>query len=50
MDKARLGYALNGNDGIQFMRLDQFKTAFQAISKNPTLDGWTRSYFLKIDD
>lgn len=32
------------------MRLDQFKTAFQAISINPMLDGWTRSYFLKIDD
>lgn len=49
-DKARIGWVMNSQDGIFFMRLDEFKTAFAAISVNSALEGWTRSYFLKIND
>lgn len=49
-DKTRIGYVMNSQDGIFFMTLTEFKTAFSAISVNSALEGWTRSYFLKIDD
>lgn len=32
------------------MTLAQFKQGFSSMSSNQILDGWTRSYFLKLDD
>lgn len=49
-EKTRIGYSNNINDGIFFMTMDQFKIAYGSMSWNPVLDGWTRSYFMQIDD
>lgn len=49
-EKARIGYSLNTIDGDFFMNKEQFNISFSTISWNPILEGWTRSYFLKLDD
>ena len=32
------------------MTKEQFNLNFASVSWSPKLEGWTRSYFLKIDD
>ena len=49
-EKARIGYSFNGADGTFFMTKEQFNLNFASVSWSPKLEGWTRSYFLKIDD
>jgi hypothetical protein len=49
-ERARVGYILNAGDGDFFMTKEQFNISFSTISWNPILEGWTRSYFLKLDD
>ena len=40
----------SGNDGIVFMTVLQFRTAFEAIDSSKNLTSWKRSYFLVLDD
>ena len=49
-EKARIGYSFNGADGTFFMTKEQFNLNFASVSWSPKLEGWTRSYFLKVDD
>jgi hypothetical protein len=49
-EKERIGYSKNLVDGIFFVTLGEFKTAFTYVSHNSILEGWTRSYFLVLDD
>lgn len=49
-EKARVGYTPNSNDGIIFMTITQFRTAFSSYFVSPMLTDWTRNYFLILDD
>lgn len=41
---------VNGNDGTFFMKVEDFKTHFQALMANPDTSNWHHSYWMKIGD